>query len=158
MSMLFDIQPADGGGKKKRSRRPGAVAVVEPVFSHAPVVHRAVAPQILHRVDDTFDCADAACGAQCHDVVQEEGGYWYLVCVFCGTGQWVEALVVEEPQEEAAGDVFLMPGGRFPGMTLHEVSCVEDGPAYIAWAATNHKRQDVREACQAHLDRRGSAD
>ena len=158
MTLLFDVHDSEGGGTKTSRKRATAAAVVdEPVFTHAPRAYVVAAPKILGRIDHTYDCADAACGTQCHDLMLEECGQWYLVCAFCGTGQWAVALEVEpEVDETPAEDVFRLPaGGRFSGLTLVEVEKLEDGAAYITWAARKHGRSDVQEACKAHLDRPG---
>lgn len=155
MSLLFDISAAEDGGKKRPPKRAKAQAAEEPVFRHEPKAYKSAQPRILRKINDTFDCADAACGTQCHDVIAEEPGYWYLTCVFCGTSQWVEAIPEKAaPEKPPADGVFRFDGGRFPGMTLDEVCALDDGLAYIRWVAGSPKQPTaVRKACQAHLDR-----
>lgn len=154
MTLLFDVHDSDGGGKKKSRKRPKAEVAVEVAVSHVPRSYGSASPRILGKIDHTYDCADAACGTQCHDLMLEEKGEWYLVCAFCGTGQWVPALEIEPEAVPAADEgVFRLPdGGRFSGLTLADVERLEDGAAYIAWAAKSHKQEDVKEACRIHLD------
>lgn len=156
MNLLFDISPTDGDGKKKRAKRPDAVVDKEPAFRHEPATYKSALPRIIRKVDGVFDCA---CGTQCHDVVSEEPGYWYLICAFCGTGQWVEAMPEEvKPEEPPADGVFRFIAGRFPGMTLDEVFGVKDGPEYLEWVVNNKKQPEaVRDACKTYLDRLGAA-
>lgn len=157
MSLLFDISPSEGG-KRRPSKRAKSEAPPEAVFRHEPVAYKSAQPRIIRKVDGAFDCADGACGTQCHDVVAEEPGFWYLICAFCGTGQWVEAIPEDvKPEEMPADGVFRFGEGRFPGMTLDEVFGVKDGPEYLAWAAQHHKRPAVRDACKTYLDRLGAA-
>lgn len=155
MSFLFDVSPTETDGKRKATKRAQAEpsAVVEKSPTHSPKTHGVGAPQILGTIDHTYDCADTACGTQCHDIIREEKGDWYLVCAFCGTGHWAPALVkkVDNPKKPH-DDVFRLQGGRFPGMTLDEVSVLDDGIACIEWWAWGKNvAPAVQSAAQAWL-------
>ena len=46
---------------------------------------------------------------------------------------------------------FVFRDGRFAGKTIEEAAADPRGKDYIAWAAAEHKRPMVREACQKFL-------
>jgi hypothetical protein len=101
-------------------------------------------------IDHTYDCADAACGTQCHDILHEDGGEWYLSCSFCGTSQWVKAIKGHlKPRDQE----FVLRDGRFAGLTLPEVERQPRGLDYLKWAAESHPRPMVKTECQRHLDK-----
>lgn len=149
MDTLFNISPDEPvRGKKSRAR----VARLEetPPEAIEPVLKRSIpAATILGVIDDHFDCGDGACGARCHDIIEEEQGEWRIECAFCGTGQWVKAIkghLKPKPQE------FVLRDGRFAGLTFAQVAVQPRGADYIQWAAADHPRQIVREAAKKHLD------
>lgn len=159
MNFLFDVSPTEDSGRKS-SRKRHYVAddpqpEPEPAFVHAPKRYEAGFQPLIGTIDHTYDCLDAACGTQCHDILREEKGHWYIVCAFCGTGQWVEAIVVKEKkQAEPQDGVFRLQGGRFPGMTMDEVSLLDDGLGCIRWWAADKRAStpdSVREAAKAWL-------
>lgn len=154
MTLLFDVSPDEPTRKRGSAKRTGApqpVSETEP--KKAPIyIGESPARPILPigTIDHTYDCADAACGTQCHDILHEDGGEWYLVCAFCGTGQWVKAIKGHlKPQDRD----FVLRDGRFAGLTLPEVERQPRGADYLKWAAESHPRPTVREACKKHLDR-----
>ena len=161
MNFLFDVSPTEDGGRKSSRKRHHVVDDTqpepEPAFVHAPKRYEAGFQPIIGTIDHTYDCSDAACGTQCHDILREEKGCWYVVCAFCGTGQWVEALVVKEKKQAKPQDgAFRLQGGRFPGMTLDEVSVLDDGVGCIRWWAADKRAStpdSVREAAKAWLDK-----
>ena len=69
MSLLFDTSPQEPERKKpkKRAVEPAPPAP-GPAVASLPTV--AVAP--LGRLDEGVVCLDAACQAQCHDILDEE--------------------------------------------------------------------------------------
>lgn len=143
--MLFDIGPKEDSGSKRSRRKPEVAK--EPVVeaASAPVVHY-VAQKPLGVVDEAFECLDARCRASIHDIVEEIDGRWLIECVFCGTGQWVRAIKGHlKPQ-------FAFPSGDYAGRRIDEVAATPRGMAYVEWAASEHKSEAVRAACQKHLD------
>jgi hypothetical protein len=152
MSLLFDVSPDEPTRKRARARKavPPPVEISEPEKSLSFIGEspaRAILP--IGTIDHTYDCADAACGTQCHDILHEEHGEWYLVCAFCGTGQWVKAIKGQlKPREQE----FVLRDGRFAGLTLAEVEKRPRGMDYIQWAAQSHPRQAVKDQCKKHLD------
>jgi hypothetical protein len=153
MSLLFDVSPDEPTrkrGSQKRASTPQAAPEKEPEkkpFYIGELPTRAILP--IGMIDHTYDCADAACRTQCHDILHEDGGEWYLSCVFCGTGQWVKAIKGHlKPRDQE----FVLRDGRFAGLTLPEVERQPRGLDYLKWAAESHPRPTVREACKKHLD------
>lgn len=154
MSLLFDVSPDEPTRKRgsvKRSNAQAPTPKPEPektpyFIGELPV--RAIQP--IGMIDHTYDCADGRCGAQCHDILHEEHGDWYLSCVYCGTGQWVKAIKGHlKPRDQE----FVLRDGRFAGLTLEEVEKQPRGLDYLKWAAMSHPRAVVKEACKKHLDR-----
>jgi len=157
MNLLFDVSPDEPTrkrGSQKRSGAPLAVPEKEPEkkpFFIGELPARPILP--IGMIDHTYDCADGRCGTQLHDILHEDGGDWYLSCVFCGTGQWVKAIKGHlKPQERT----FVLRDGRFAGLTLPEVEKQPRGLDYLKWAAASHPRPTVREACKKHLDASGT--
>jgi hypothetical protein len=153
MDMLFDItpdEPTRSSKKRPSLARADAVQVVQetPIYKADSRPQRAILP--VGMIDHTYDCADAACNTQCHDILHEEHGEWYLSCVFCGTGQWVKAI---KGHLKPRGQEFVLRDGRFAGLTLDEVEKQPRGLDYLKWAAESHPRPMVKEACKKHLDR-----
>ena len=155
MDTLFDISPDEPvRSKGKRLTRAQPVAPVQdpekPVLLRTFQQDRAILP--IGTIDHTYDCPDSACGTQCHDILYEDGGEWYLSCVFCGTGQWVKAIKGHlKPQDRT----FVLRDGRFAGLTLPEVENQPRGLDYLKWAAESHPRPTVKEMCKKHLDASG---
>jgi hypothetical protein len=158
MSLLFDISPDEPirkRGSQKRTGAPQAVPEKEPeekplFIGELPT--RAILP--IGTIDHTYDCADAACGTQCHDILHEDGGEWYVSCAFCHTGQWVKAIKGHlKPQDRT----FVLRDGRFAGLTLPEVEKQPRGLDYLKWAAESHPRPTVKAECRRHLDKTSSA-
>jgi hypothetical protein len=153
MSLLFDISPDEPTRKKSRpvkaAAHPNELAEPENTRSFiGQLPTRAILP--IGTIDHTYDCADAACNTQCHDILHDEHGEWYLSCVFCGTGQWVKAIKGHlKPRDQE----FVLRDGRFAGLTLAEVEKQPRGLDYLKWAAESHPRPMVKEACKKHLDR-----
>jgi hypothetical protein len=154
MTLLFDISPDEPTRKRggpKRTGAPQAVPEKEPEekpFFIGELPARAILP--IGMIDHTYDCADAACGTQLHDILHEDSGDWYLSCVFCGTGQWVKAI---KGHLKPRGQEFVLRDGRFAGLTLPEVERQPRGLDYLTWAAESHPRPTVKDACQRHLDK-----
>lgn len=151
MNFLFDVSPTEPQRRKSRKR-----AAEQPVESEKPSfvpkpkssgIHR-----VLGKLDHTYQCLDQTCQATCNDIWDEHDGYWYIECCFCGTGQYVPALI-DDVEAEEQEDVFRFPaGGReeFVGMTLDEVSTA-GGDYYIEWAAGRCKDMAIREAAKTWL-------
>jgi hypothetical protein len=157
MSLLFDVSPDEPTRKRPQRNRAGApVETQTPEAEKAPYLlgqlpTRAILP--IGTIDHTYDCADAACGTQCHDILHEDRGEWYLVCAFCGTGQWVKA-IKGHLQEREQG--FVLRDGRFAGLTFAEVEKQPRGLDYLRWAAESHPRDAVKAAAKKHLDTRAA--
>lgn len=153
MSLLFDVSPDEPTRRRSAPKRTNALQTVpEKEPEKAPIYigncpPRAILP--IGMIEHTYDCADGACGTQCHDILHEDAGQWYLSCVFCGTGQWVKAIKGHlRPREQE----FVLRDGRFAGLTLPEVEKQPRGLDYLKWAAESHPRPTVKEACRKHLD------
>lgn len=157
MTLLFDVSPDEPtrkrGSHKKSNARPTAQEK-EPEKTPIYIGELPARPILpIGMIDHTYDCADGRCGTQCHDILHEESGDWYLSCVFCGTGQWVKAIKGHlKPQDRT----FVLRDGRFAGLTLPEVEKQPRGMDYLKWAAESHPRPTVREACKKHLDAAGT--
>lgn len=154
MTLLFDVSPDEptrkrGSAKKSNAQLPEQKPEPEKTPSFVgELPTRAILP--IGTIDHTYDCADAACNTQCHDILHDEHGEWYLSCVFCGTGQWVKAIKGHlQPRDQE----FVLRDGRFAGLTLAEVERQPRGLDYLKWAAESHPRPIVKEACKKHLDR-----
>lgn len=151
MSFLFDVSPSEPQAKKQR-KRPAPMAVEPEKPSFSPTPKNSGIPRVLGKIDHTYQCIDQSCQATCSDIWSESGGYWYIECCFCGTGQYVPALI-DDVEAEEQEDVFRFPaGGReeFVGMTLDEVSAA-GGDYYIEWAAGRCKDMAVRDAAKTWL-------
>lgn len=152
MSLLFDVSP-DEPTRKKGGQR-GAAHPIQTVETEkqpsflVELPQKAILP--IGMIDHTYDCADGRCNTQCHDILFEDRGEWYLSCVFCGTGQWVKAIKGHLKPREG---VFVLRDGRFAGLTLAEVERQPRGMDYLKWAAESHPRDAVKEECKKHLDK-----
>jgi hypothetical protein len=149
MNFLFDISPTElpdskKKGSKKAVSQPVAEVVSDPVFLPSQRELR-----IIGRIDHTYACERPRCGAECHDIIAEDGADWLLECCFCGQWQWAPAV---EGVLDTGAEAFAFRDGRFAGLTVEQVSRQDKGPEYIKWAATSHKREAVRIACQSWLD------
>lgn len=152
MSLLFDtsLPPEDQKKSPRRARRraenPGRPPEFTPELILAPST-RDIRP--LGQIDHTYACVDARCRAECHDILEEDRGSWRVECCFCGTGQWVKAIVgVVQPPEP---DAFRFRDGRCAGLTIDEAAATPRGQDYLAWAAESHPRPAVREAVKTWL-------
>ena len=153
MTLLFDVSPDEPTRKRGSQKRTGAPqGVLEKESEKKPFfIGESPAHPILPigTIDHTYECADGRCGAECHDIIQEDSGQWYLSCAFCGTSQWVKAIKGHlQPQE---GN-FVLRDGRFAGLTLPAVERQPRGLDYLRWAAASHPRPTVKEECKKHLD------
>lgn len=149
--MLFDIHddPVDGK-KSKKARRPageGSPAAAADLPAFRPQVLVATRP--LGQIDDVFECADEACGAGAHEIIDEYAGMWSISCLFCGTGQTVKAIRGYLKPRTAE---FVFQAGDYAGMPISAVAADPRGKAYIEWAAEEHKSQPVKDACKTFLD------
>lgn len=100
------------------------------------------------KIDDKFPCADAACGASCHDLLDDYRGEWLLQCCLCGTMQTVRAI----PGFFKPAERFVFASGLFAGMTTAEVAEQPRGVEYLEWAAKNHPSQAAQVASKSRLD------
>lgn len=99
--------------------------------------------------DGEISCVDSRCGSMCLDILEEtRGGKWKVECAVCGTGFETRAVPghVEHKEEE-----FRFWDGRFSGLTIGETAKEPRGLDYIKWAAADHKRQAVKDACKTWL-------
>ena len=142
MSLLFDIP-----SEEPKKRRPVAAPKTpeEPVL--VPI--RKVQSPPLGRIEDVHACPDDACGSGYHEIAEEDGGFWRLECLFCGTGQWVKAIRGYLKPKEAE---FTFSSGDYAGLTIGAVWEDERGRGYVEWAAEEHPKPAVRAACKKHLD------
>lgn len=157
MSMLFDVSPTEDQVRKKGAR-PRKAAEATPAGEEQaaapplpPVLSQARPLLPLGTIDHTYACPDTRCRAEFHDIVAEDDGDWLIQCGFCGTGQWVRAIPGHlKPREEQ----FTFRDGRCQGLTLDEAAAMSRGLDYIEWAAAEHPRDAVKNACQTWLDTR----
>ena len=153
MNLLFDVSPDEPTRKRGGQKRTGAPQTVpekEPEkkpFFIGELPTRPILP--IGTIDHTYECADGRCGAECHDILHEDSGQWYLSCAFCGTGQWVKAI---KGHLQAREGEFVLRDGRFAGLTLPEVEKQPRGLDYLRWAAESHPRPTVKEECKRYLD------
>ena len=152
MPLLFDVSPEEPTRKgSARSRRPAAEETPK-ADEFVPPVMTAERPLLpIGRIDHTYACPDARCLAECHDIVAEDDGDWLIQCCFCGTGQWVRAIKGHlKPREQE----FRFTAGTRQGMTIDEAAATPNGMDFVEWAATEHKSEAVKNACQTWLDTR----
>jgi hypothetical protein len=157
MNLLFDTSP-QGDPPKKKARK--ATAMTPPpeevyVAPQRPVIK----PKTLGRVDEGVACLDQNCRAECHDITDEDRGWWRLECCFCGTGQWIPAEKRPAAAVEPASDgVFRFPEDtRYPGLTPAEAAArCPRHKEWFAYAAKNHPDEAVKKACEAYLASSGS--
>lgn len=142
MSFLFDV-----GEKPMKVKRRVEAPTVECTFT--PAGCEVLIEKVIGRADDLFDCL--WCGGRAHDVIEVYRGRWKVECCFCGTRQAEDAVAGVLPEAPSEG-VFVLPGGRYDGLTLAEVASTERGGGYIRWAAGGHPNQAVKSACQKWLD------
>jgi len=150
--MLFDASPIDDpdSSTKKKGRKNPAQATV--VHTEPPPVDDTLAAilnrpaVILGRLDNHVACH--RCLAACHDIVDDDGKEWLIECAFCGLKEWLPAIEGYLKPKETG---FVFRDGRFAGRTIEEAATDPRGMDYIAWAAKEHKRQIVREACEKFL-------
>lgn len=155
MSLLFKASTPPEEQKKpgRRTRRRAENSEVQadfvPVFS-VPQSIKELRP--VGRIDHAYACADDACGAECHDILDDFHGRWHLECCFCGTRQEAAAIagVIQEPEPNA----FRFRDGRYAGQTLDEAAATPRGADYLSWAADSHPRPAVREAVKTWLAKR----
>lgn len=102
----------------------------------------------IAELDGVVQCLDTGCLGWAHDVIDEKRGIWLVECCFCGTKQRMRA--IRSHVETKTDEVFVMRGGRFDGMTLPEIA--KNHLDYIQYAAEEHERKAVREACKKFLD------
>jgi hypothetical protein len=151
MRLLFDTSPTEETGKVRKKRiAPRPAAVATPAAENAPKIF-SVPTRIMGRVDGEVAGVCLNCEAQCHDIIANEKGRWFLECCLCGTGQWILAIDdrLDEPEPEPGGSgVFAWPedGSRFSGKSLDEIK-----PEIISWAAENEPNESVKKACQEYL-------
>lgn len=146
-TLLFDTSEEVAKTKKKPRRdEPDALPATP-----APATTVAVAAQpAIGTADDLFVCVDSRCKSGGFDVLAEDRGNWFIECIFCGTGQWVRKPRTTH-QGESSQEVFRFLGGKHPGKTIDEVAAEPHGLDYIRWAAADHKRQAVKDACKTWL-------
>jgi hypothetical protein len=157
--MLFDTLPTDdpdSSTKKKGRKKPAPAPAIapEPPQSVGDALAALLArPAVIPgRLDNVVECH--RCLAACMDIVEEEGREWQIECCFCGLKQWHPAIAGHlKPKEKG----FVFNDGRFSGKTVEEAFDLPRGRDYVEWAAKEHKRPSVREACEKFLLTRGSA-
>ena len=151
MSLLFDIAPEE---PEKKSRRKKAAEPQKESDGFSPSVPALVRGhcEFLGRADfDDIRCLDESCQGTAHDIDDEVGSMWFLRCAWCGTGQWVKSRRTTDDKAEEQD--FRMTDGRFAGLTLNEIASQSVGMDYISWAAKEHPRQAVKNACEIWLAR-----
>ena len=155
MSLLFDVSPEDA--PRKRARKTIKIARNDPPREQNRAIYKGEsAPAALGTLDEPT-CLDQRCQGTAHDILIEDRveidgkprQAWLIECCFCGTKQWVPVVKGHlKPQEKP----FAFNDGRFAGMTVAKAFAEPRGEDYVRWAAKEHKRPAVREACQRHLD------
>ena len=149
MSLLFNVSPEDAPDKKRsRGRRQIEPEIPVPALTIRAISVQAEAGVILGPCDGHYPCIDQACQAEAHDIVHEDRNSWYIQCCFCGTAQWVKAIAGHlKPKEQE----FVFRDGRCSGLTLAEAWRQPRGRDYIEWAAAEHGRPAVKQACREWL-------
>jgi hypothetical protein len=146
VTTLFDVSPEEPTRSRKARQARAAVLDADKTPSTSPYIGK-VTLEALGKYDDEV-CADEACRGTAHDIIDEHRGQWLLECCFCGTGQWVPAVVGHlKPRQEE----FRFRDGRFAGLTIAEASREPRGPDYLKWAAESHPRPMVREAVKTWI-------
>lgn len=149
--MLFDTTPTDdpdSAPKKKPGRRRRKEEAPQPPAEASDALASILARPaiVLGRLDDVVQCH--RCEAACMDIVEEDGREWQIECCFCGLKQWHPAIAGHlKPKSES----FVFRDGRFAGKAIEDADALPRGRDYIEWAAKEHKRPTVREACAKYL-------
>lgn len=153
MTLLFDISDDTPVRKPVRAR---AKAVPPPAEITEVKKQPLYIGEIgyLGKLDDRYQCIDQTCQCSVHDIADEFDGHWTIECFVCGTGQTVPVIrgFLEPRQEE-----FRFRDGRHEGKTIAEAYEDRRGRDYVTWAAAEHPRKAVREACQKFLDSQSAA-
>lgn len=155
--LLFDTSPEEPEKKKARKQPAAVVAVAETEPERPPAGSFDIGPvEYLGRCDDEYQCVDESCLCGAHDVVDGAPGRWRIQCFACGTIQTVPSVpcAVEAPAESpACGEQgsFVLRGGIFDGLSLGEAWLRPRGQDYVKWAAKEHPRPAVRDACEKWL-------
>jgi hypothetical protein len=110
----------------------------------------AIGKTMLGRIDGVYECADTSCRGASMDIVDEYRGQWHVECCFCGTGS--REPVIAGHLSPRSKEEFVFHGGRFDGQTIDEAMMQPRGRDYVKWAAAEHPRQAVRDACKRRLD------
>ena len=153
MSLLFDVSADEPVRKSARARK---MAVPPPAEIKEAQKQPLYIGEIgyLGKLDDRYQCIDKTCQCHAHDIADEFDGHWLIECAFCGTGQVVPIIRgYLQPRQEA----FRFRDGRFEGKTIDEAYADRRGRDYVGWAAAEHPRKAVREACQKFLDSQSPA-
>lgn len=106
------------------------------------------------KLDGVHKCLDSRCQGDAHDVVYTGVKDWTIQCCFCGTGQRVPPV---HGLLQADGAGFVFHDGRCAGLTIAEALRQPRGRDYVEWAAKEHKRPAVRDACTKALLTAGPA-
>jgi hypothetical protein len=109
----------------------------------------------LGTINGHYQCWDDSCGSMAMDIIDERRGEWRLECAVCGTGSREPALIGH--LNTTVREEFVFRDGRFAGHTIAEAVEQPRGLDYVQWAAREHPRQAVRDACKNHLDTLHSA-
>lgn len=107
--------------------------------------------QAIGKADGIFACENGDCGCTAHDVIDEYKGIWLVECFVCGTKVRMPAVKGVSVSKKAGSD-FVFRDGRFAGIEISEVASLEVGMEYLKWAAEEHPRNFVKEACRSWLD------
>lgn len=154
MSHLFDISPLETDGKRKKKPHETRVSIKKTEPEKSSYYLGKSPPRLfahIGTIDHTYACWDHRCQAECNDILVEDGRQWLLQCVVCGCTQWVPVIPGHlQPKEEG----FVFRDGRFAGLTIDEAVALPRGLDYVEWAAKEHKRPAVKQACQTWLDGR----
>jgi len=151
MTLLFDISPEEP--TRKRATLKGRTASADKTESKkAPsfIGQTAQRPiKALGRLDHVHECGDTLCRGSAHDIIHEDRGEWLIQCCFCHTAQWVPVIPGHLKPKQ---DEFVFRDGRFAGLSIDEALEQPRGRDYVTWAAANHPRPAVRDACKNHID------
>jgi len=154
MSLLFDISTQDEPRKKKRGKKKPPAQGVREESSYVAPARKVPARALLGRLDGEVACIDENCLAEAHDITDEDGGWWWLECCFCGTGQWVPALKTKPNKTEkpASGEFRFPDGTRYAGLTVAEVVEQDAGcREWMVWAAKKGPDEATKKACETYL-------
>jgi hypothetical protein len=144
MDVLFDMTPdGDPVQARKKPRKRTAAVAVEAEASRSDALDAILARPgfIVGRLDGHIACH--RCLGCAHDIIEDYGPEWQVECCFCGLREDIPSIDgYLKPKSD-----FLFRDGRYAGQSIDQAYATPRGREYVQWAAKEHKREAVREAC-----------